>query len=133
MRVMETDWAKAFEEAENEEEALLLEEHYSKLLSKDYLLFAIDASLAMRKDEDEWTAKASEAGSPLRAAIQCAAVTMQNKIMSSPNDQMGLLFFNSAIANNPAGFEGTCLLHTLAVPDPGRIMELERLQKGTFP
>lgn len=63
------------------------------------------------------------------AALKCASATMQNKIISSENDRVGVLFYNTCESKNPAGFPGIYLLLPLDIPDAPGIRELERFAK----
>jgi ATP-dependent DNA helicase 2 subunit 1 len=65
---------------------------------------------------------------PFAAAMKCVSSTLQNKIISSDADRVGVLLFNSNnVASNPAGFKHIHLLMDLEVPSAARIKECERL------
>ena len=89
-------WAFTFDDAENEEEALVMDENYSKASKNDSILFLIDASPALRLPPGSAatslpTYPVSDS-SPLSCALQCASITMHNKIMSSQKDKLGIVF-----------------------------------------
>lgn len=70
-----------------------------------------------------------QAESPWASAVRAASATLQNKIISSEDDMVGVLFYNTVKDRNVANFKGTYQLQTLDVPDAEKIRELERLIK----
>ncbi len=80
-------------------------------------------------DEEEEAAAAPKQMSAFSAALKCASATMQNKIISSENDRVGVLFYNTSESKNPAGFPGIFLMLSLDIPDAPCIRELERFAK----
>jgi ATP-dependent DNA helicase 2 subunit 1 len=94
--------------------------------AKDSILFLIDCSPEM------FRARTTAEGAvevPWVSAIRCASATMQNKIVSSEDDLVGVLLYNTRADRNVANFAGIYLLQGLDVPDAERIRELERLAK----
>lgn len=82
------------EDEEDEEEEEADETGYKTI--KDAVLFAIDVSesmLARPKDIDE--KRPNAALSPTVAALKCAYALMQQRIISNPNDMMGILLFGT--------------------------------------
>lgn len=63
---------------------------------KDAVLFAIDVSKSMlEKPADYNEKKPDTALSPTLAALKCAYALMQQRIISNPNDMMGILLFGT--------------------------------------
>ena len=122
--------ASTFDDAENEDEALLMDENYSTASKNDSILFLIDASPAMRFLPGSLATTGVSDSTPLSCALQCASITMQNKIMSADKEKLGIMFFNTKNKANSNDFENVFVLHPLAIPDPKKILELEKLDKG---
>ncbi|SNX84766.1 related to ATP-dependent DNA helicase II, 70 kDa subunit [Melanopsichium pennsylvanicum] len=81
--------ARAFatdSESEDELETLDLEATYQK----DMVLFCIDAGPSMHRIDPKTNT------SPLCSALKAASSLMQNKLISSPHDHVGVLIFNCA-------------------------------------
>lgn len=82
------------EEDEEEEEEVVDEAGYKN--PKDAVLFAIDVSESMlAKPNDADPKKADTMLSPTVAALKCAYALMQQRIISNPNDMMGILLFGT--------------------------------------
>ncbi|KAF8322618.1 ku70-like protein [Clavulina sp. PMI_390] len=62
----------------------------SSLVTKDTILFCIDASESMQQIPD-----AKGARSHLHNALQCALDVMKRKVITRPNDSVGILLFNT--------------------------------------
>lgn len=62
---------------------------------KDAVLFAIDISDSMLKKPEDSTGKKEDTDSPALAALKCAYQLMQQRIISNPNDMMGILLFGT--------------------------------------
>lgn len=62
---------------------------------KDAVLFAIDASDSMLTRPPPSDDKKAERDSPTSAALKCAYQLMQQRIISNPNDMMGILLFGT--------------------------------------
>lgn len=109
------------EDEENEEE----EEPGFFPTTKDGLIFLIDCSKVMfdkENDEDE---------SHFQLCIKCAKTTLQNKIISSDKDMVGVVFFGTDKAKNPSDFKHIYIYQELDQPGAPRILELENmLEKG---
>lgn len=81
---------------EEEEEEELDEAGYKQ--AKDAVLFAIDVSdsmLAPPSESDSDPKKPDSLLSPTVAALKCAYALMQQRIISNPNDMMGILLFGT--------------------------------------
>lgn len=71
------------------DESIPPEQENSSWENKDAVLFIIDASPSMlipSPDNDEI---------PFLAAVKAASITYQNKIISSENDFVGVIFYNT--------------------------------------
>ncbi|KAF2836768.1 protein Ku70 [Patellaria atrata CBS 101060] len=62
---------------------------------KDAVLFAIDISPSMLEKPPPSDDKKAERDSPASAALKCAHQLMQQRIISHPNDMMGILLFGT--------------------------------------
>jgi ATP-dependent DNA helicase 2 subunit 1 len=62
---------------------------------KDAVLFAIDVSSTMLQAPPPSDEKNADTDSPTAAALKCAYQIMQQRIISTPKDMMGLLLFNT--------------------------------------
>lgn len=62
---------------------------------KDAVLFAIDVSKSMLKPPPPSDSKNADTDSPTAAALKCAYQIMQQRIISTPKDMMGVLLFNT--------------------------------------
>ncbi|KAK5127902.1 hypothetical protein LTR85_005019 [Meristemomyces frigidus] len=90
------------EEDDDDEEEVADEAGYKT--SKDAVLFAIDVSESMlTKPEDSNPKKRDTMLSPTVAALKCAYALMQQRIISNPNDMMGILLFGTEKSKFQAG------------------------------
>lgn len=79
---------------DNEEEEEIDESGYKTV--KDAVLFAIDVSKSMLTKPEDVDPKKPDTGlSPTVAALKCAYNLMQQRIISNPNDMMGILLFGT--------------------------------------
>ncbi|CAG8974785.1 hypothetical protein HYALB_00000397 [Hymenoscyphus albidus] len=78
---------------EDEEEEELDEANY--IMQKDAVLFAIDISSTMLKPPPPSDSEKAETDSPATAAIKCAYQIMQQRIISSPKDMMGVMLYGT--------------------------------------
>lgn len=62
---------------------------------KDAVLFAIDVSSTMLQKPPESDSKHADHDQPTVAALKCAYTLMQQRIISNPNDMMGVLLFGT--------------------------------------
>ncbi|KAF8340621.1 ku70-like protein [Cantharellus anzutake] len=96
------DTGKWLNITEDEDE---LEDEYILSSTKDTILFCIDASQSMQSPIGSNGAEAVEIGkrgkrerpkSHFYQALKCALDIMKRKVVISPNDSLGILFFNTA-------------------------------------
>lgn len=65
------------------------------IAQKDAVIFAIDISGSMLKPPPPSDSKKADTDSPTAAALKCAYQIMQQRIISTPKDMMGVLLFNT--------------------------------------
>lgn len=85
------EWARRRDEEEEEEE--LDESNYKA--QKDAVLFAIDVSQSMLAPPPPSDSKKADRDSATLIALRCAYQVMQQRIISSPKDMMGILLFGT--------------------------------------
>lgn len=74
---------------------------------KDAVLFAIDVSTSMLTAPTEYNEKKPDTAlSPTLAALKCAYALMQQRIISNPNDMMGILLFGTEKSRFQDGSDG---------------------------
>jgi ATP-dependent DNA helicase 2 subunit 1 len=74
---------------------------------KDAVLFAIDVSESMLTSPTEFNEKKPDTAlSPTLAALKCAYALMQQRIISNPNDMMGVLLFGTEKSRFQDGADG---------------------------
>ncbi|KAF2675566.1 DSB repair complex subunit Ku70 [Microthyrium microscopicum] len=83
------------EERQGEEEEEEEIENAGYKSQKDAVLFAIDVSDSMLTPPKEESKKNKNQDSPTVAALKCAYQLMQQRIISNPNDMMGVLLFGT--------------------------------------
>ncbi|KAJ8058995.1 hypothetical protein OCU04_011977 [Sclerotinia nivalis] len=83
------DWKH--EEEEEEEEA----DEIDYRTQKDAVLFAIDVSQSMLTPPPPSDSKKADTDSPTLAALKCAYMMMQQRIISSPKDMMGIMLYGT--------------------------------------
>lgn len=89
----DSKYGRGPDEDEDDEEEI---EESSYKTQKDAVLFAIDVSESMlTKPSDADPKKPENALSPTVAALKCAYALMQQRIISNPNDMMGILLFGT--------------------------------------
>ncbi|KAL0259440.1 ATP-dependent DNA helicase II subunit 1 [Diplodia seriata] len=122
------------EEEEDEEEETIDEAGYKTV--KDAVLFAIDVSHSMLKTPPQSDSKKADRDSPTSAALKCAYQLMQQRIISHPNDMMGVLLFGteqSKFQDETSGGRGALqyphcyLLTDLDVPAASDVKRLRNL------
>ncbi|KAF8246426.1 protein Ku70 [Wilcoxina mikolae CBS 423.85] len=120
-----TKWSPKDDEIEEEEE----EEDVSRYQDqKDAVLFAIHISPSMLLKHESEDPKKSPDTSAARTALQCAYSILQERIIASPNDMMGILLFGTQSTRfTGGGFDHCYLLMDLDVPDAASIKELKNL------
>ncbi|KAI5796272.1 SPOC like C-terminal domain-containing protein [Peziza echinospora] len=145
LRKMSSDnkWRPQDDEADEEEEDDVDAVQYQNL--KDAILFAIDVSPSMLSTHtiDDDAASDSDSGnkkkapkpksqptSAVKTALQCAFQVLQQRIISNPNDMMGILLYGTDKTQFPEGgntYQNCYLLLDLDVPDAPGIKDLKRL------
>ncbi|KAF7568426.1 Ku domain-containing protein Pku70 [Pyrenophora tritici-repentis] len=94
---------------------------------KDAVLFAIDVSPSMLQKPPKSDDKKAERDSPTSAALKCAYQLMQQRIISNPNDMMGILLFGTEktdVGDGDNAFEHCYLLADLDVPSAQDVKRL---------
>ncbi|CAG2194364.1 G22P1 [Mytilus edulis] len=114
-RMADFGFARFGEDEENEEE----EGQGYTSTTKDGLIFLIDCSKSMFDSEDE------DQESHFQLCIKCAKTTLQNKIISSDKDLIGVVFFGTDKAKNTSDFKHIYIYQELDQPGAPRILELE--------
>ncbi|CAZ81467.1 unnamed protein product [Tuber melanosporum] len=124
----------------NEDEEEEDSQQYSN--QKDAILFAIDVSTTMLApqeldDGDEGKRKGSTPASAVLTALRCAYGVLQSRIISNPNDMMGILLFGTEATKFDTGggggggvgggYEHCYLLLDLDIPDAEGIKGLKNL------
>ncbi|KAK6380464.1 uncharacterized protein PV06_09221 [Exophiala oligosperma] len=130
----------AREDGEDDEEEEIDESGYKTV--KDAVLFAIEVSDSMLKKPQTSGSKKSDATSPLLAALKCAYHLMQQRIISTPRDLMGILLYGTQATkfynedeNSGGGwsFPHCYLLTDLDVPEASDVKALKELTEADFP
>ncbi|CCX09631.1 SPOC like C-terminal domain-containing protein [Pyronema domesticum] len=121
---MATKWRPEDDEINEEEE----EEDVTRYQDqKDAILFAIHVtdSMLIEHNNDPQNLETSA----VRTALQCAYSILQERIISNPNDMMGILLFGTEKTrfNGHGSFNNCYLLMDLDVPDAASIKELKNL------
>ncbi|XP_064634818.1 X-ray repair cross-complementing protein 6-like [Lineus longissimus] len=88
---------------------------------RDGLIFVIDCSESMFEENDSST--------PFELCIKCAKNVMQNKIISSEKDLMGLVFFGTDKSKNSGDFKNIYVLQDLDQPGRESVLQLEELSE----
>ncbi|XP_058424244.1 X-ray repair cross-complementing protein 6 isoform X2 [Diceros bicornis minor] len=109
------------EEEEEEEEGLEADGEY-KYSGRDSLIFLVDASKAMfeSQDEDELT--------PFDMSIQCVRNVYTNKIISSDQDLLAVVFYGTKKDKNSVNFKNIYVLQELDNPGAKRVQELDQFK-----
>ncbi|KAH5309698.1 ATP-dependent DNA helicase II subunit 1 [Parastagonospora nodorum] len=114
------------EEEDDEEE---IDESAYKTM-KDAVLFAIDVSPSMLERPPKTEDKKADRDSPTSAALKCAYQLMQQRIISNPNDMMGILLFGTEktdLKDGDSTFQHCYLLADLDVPSAQDVKRLRDL------
>ncbi|XP_067655982.1 X-ray repair cross-complementing protein 6-like [Haliotis asinina] len=94
--------------------------------SRDGLIFLVDCTKDMFDcDEDDEE-------SHFQVCIRCVQTCMQNKIIGSDKDFMGVVFFGTEKSENPTDFKHIYIYQNLDQPGAPRILELEELQEKGY-
>lgn len=86
-------------------------------------------------DESKAKSKKESPVSAVSTALQCAYAVLQSRIISNPNDMMGILLFGTEATKfqteaGGAGYEHCYLLLDLDIPDAEGIKGLKKLLDG---
>lgn len=109
---------------------------------KDAVLFAIEVSDSMLKVPPSSGSKKGDNNSPLLAALKCAYHLMQQRIISTPKDLMGILLYGTEATkfydedeNSRGGwsFPHCYLLTDLDVPEAQDVKALKELTESDSP
>ncbi|KAJ9495680.1 ATP-dependent DNA helicase II subunit 1 [Exophiala xenobiotica] len=134
----EDDPVRNEEDEEDEEE---IDESGYKTV-KDAVLFAIEVSESMLKRPQTSGSRKSDNTSPLLAALKCAYHLMQQRIISTPRDLMGILLYGTEATkfydedeNSRGGwsFPHCYLLTDLDVPEASAVKALKELTEADSP
>ncbi|KAF2788217.1 ATP-dependent DNA helicase II subunit 1 [Melanomma pulvis-pyrius CBS 109.77] len=115
-------------EEEDEEEEEIDDSSYKTI--KDAVLFAIDVSATMLERPPFSDDKKADRDSPTSAALKCAYQLMQQRIISNPNDMMGILLFGTEktdLKDGDNSFQHCYLLSDLDVPSAQDVKQLRDL------
>ncbi|KAI1622947.1 ATP-dependent DNA helicase 2 subunit 1 [Exophiala viscosa] len=132
------DPARAEDADEDEEE---VDETGYKTV-KDAVLFAIEVSDSMLRKPQTSSSKKADTTSPLLAALKCAYHLMQQRIISTPRDLMGILLYGTEATkfydedeNSRGGwsFPHCYLLTDLDVPEAQDVKALKELTEAEDP
>lgn len=118
---------RSSEEQEEEEEEI---DDSSYKTIKDAVLFAIDVSPTMLERPPKSEDKKADRDSPTSAALKCAYQLMQQRIISNPNDMMGILLFGTEQTDLKDGdntFQHCYLLADLDIPSAQDVKSLRDL------
>jgi ATP-dependent DNA helicase 2 subunit 1 len=113
---------------EEEEEEEVDDTAYKTM--KDAVLFAIDVSPTMLERPPKTEDKKADRDSPTSAALKCAYQLMQQRIISNPNDMMGILLFGTEktdLKDGDSTFQHCYLLADLDVPSAQDVKRLRDL------
>jgi ATP-dependent DNA helicase 2 subunit 1 len=97
---------------------------------KDAVLFAIHVSPTMLEHPPKSEDKKADRDSPTSAALKCAYQLMQQRIISNPNDMMGVLLFGTEktqLKDGDSTFQHCYLLADLDVPSAQDVKRLRDL------
>ncbi|KAM0810518.1 putative Ku70 protein [Seiridium cardinale] len=123
-------------ESDDEDEDEVDENYYKA--QKDALIFAIDVSKSMLEQPEPSDDKKSSTDSAVMAALKSAHKVMQQRIISNPKDQMGIILFGTE-KTKYVNLEGRtsvlsyphCYVYTpLDVPSAEEVKELRDLIEG---
>jgi ATP-dependent DNA helicase 2 subunit 1 len=97
---------------------------------KDAVLFAIHVSPTMLERPPKSEDTKADRDSPASAALKCAYQLMQQRIISNPNDMMGILLFGTEktqLSDGDTTFQHCYLLADLDVPSAQDVKRLREL------
>lgn len=116
---MDLEWKNAEDEDSDNDEYSTVRDYKQGV---DGVIFLIDASEAMFVDMD---------GEALFfQCIKAARCTMMNKIVSSPKDRVGIVFFGTKKSENPGSFQHITVFQDMECPGADTIKKVESLIQG---
>ncbi|KAK2178913.1 hypothetical protein NP493_525g06064 [Ridgeia piscesae] len=74
-----------------------------------------------------FTQQEEEEFSPFELCIKCAKVMIQNKIISSDKDLLGIVFYGTKKSENPGEFKHVSIFHGLDQPGAQSVLDLQAL------
>lgn len=101
--------------------------------AKDAVLFVIEVSPSMLRSPPLSDSKKADIDSPTSAALKCAYALMQQRIISNPNDMMGVLLYGTEQSRFQGDEQGSTsyphcyLLTDLQIPDARDVKALKAL------
>lgn len=104
--------------------------------AKDALLFVVEVSQSMLTPPPLSDSKKVDNDTPTSAALKCAYALMQQRIISNPNDMMGVLLYGTEKTKFQGGDHGSSsyphcyLLTDLQIPDAKDVKALKTLIEG---
>ncbi|XP_041366817.1 X-ray repair cross-complementing protein 6-like [Gigantopelta aegis] len=115
-------FARFGDDEEDDEEETEFQFRYG---GRDGLIFLIDCSKKMFDPDagDE---------SHFQLCMKCVMTTMQNKIIGSDKDHVGVVFFGTEKSENPSDFKHIYIYQTLDQPGAERILDLEEMQEKGY-
>ncbi|KAF6239725.1 hypothetical protein HO173_002271 [Letharia columbiana] len=127
----ENKWKPPGDEEDEEEEV----DEAAYKSAKDAVLFVIEVSPSMLTAPPPTDAKKQERDTPTLAAVKCAYALMQQRIISNPNDMMGVLLYGTEEtkfqdeedARGGLGYPNCYLLTDLDIPAAGDVKALKDL------
>lgn len=134
------DEAGRSDDPDEDEEEIVDETGYKTV--KDAVLFAIEVSPSMLKVPSASSAKKADTSSPLLASLKCAYNLMQQRIISTPKDLMGILLYGTEASkfydedeNSRGGwsFPHCYLLTDLDIPEAEDVKALKELVEADSP
>ncbi|ESO97963.1 hypothetical protein LOTGIDRAFT_182021 [Lottia gigantea] len=93
--------------------------------NRDGLIFVVDCNKEMFDAEDEEEC-------PFRVCMRCIKTTMQNKIISSERDMVGVIFYGTEKTDNPSDFKNIYIYMNLEQPGAERILEIENMIENGY-
>jgi len=116
------------EDNNDDDDFAVQEDFETRWQNKDSVILAIDCGAHMMQASDP-----DNPDTAFQCALKCASSLLQDKIISSENDQIGVVLFGTQKTGNyQPSFAGVYILQDLDAPDAKRILEIEELQKIDF-
>ncbi|QSZ32283.1 hypothetical protein DSL72_001857 [Monilinia vaccinii-corymbosi] len=126
-------WKREEEEEEEEEEA----DEIDYRSQKDAVLFVIDVSESMLTPSPPSDSKKADTDSPTLAALKCAYMIMQQRIISNPKDMIGIILygtektkFKDQSGSDTSVYPHCYLLTDLGIPSAQDVKALKEMVEG---